>query len=153
MSPASLSLAQIANALFGRSVDPHGPSEFDILEPLMDTDTKSYDDFIRIFDFLSGHCHPLNIVKIFAGDGQSIIRAKDMKVRWPHQYASWLIVPGGFHEHAHAMFAYTELFNECFVRFCLDELEIERVDPPGTFVSHWAPHRTGVPRFTPHGGR
>jgi hypothetical protein len=129
-SPASLTLADVAHALFGRgNVDPGGPSHFDILEPLMECDTKSYDDFVKIFAYLGSQCDPSTIVRIFAGDGQSIIRAKDVKRRWPHQYASWLVVPGGFHEHAHSMFAFTELFNACFVRYMLDELDISRVMP------------------------
>ena len=126
--PEGLSLTAIAQGLFGRSqVDPGGPSEFDILEPLMETDTKSYDDFVRIFRHLMHHRSPLSVVSIFAGDGQSVIRAKDTKKRWPHQYARWLLAAGGFHEHAHTMFAHTELWWEALVCFCLDELEIERV--------------------------
>ena len=123
-----LSLAAIAYALFGRpDIDPGGPSEFDILEPLMETDTKSYDDFIKIFHHLSQYASASSVVSIFGGDGQSVIRAKDVKRRWPHRYARWLIAAGGFHEHAHSMFGFTELYDACFVRFSLDELDIERV--------------------------
>ena len=44
--PAALSIRQVASALYGRpAIDPGGASEFDILEPLMQTDTKSYQDF------------------------------------------------------------------------------------------------------------
>ena len=128
IAPQQLSLSQIASALFGRpDIDPGGPSEFDILEALMETDTKSYDDFVKIFSHLSMHASPSSVVSIFAGDGQSVIRAKDMKRRWPHRYAHWLIGVGGFHEHAHSMFGFTEIFDDCFVRCCLDVLEIERV--------------------------
>ena len=127
-TPAQLSLSAIAHALFGRPpIDPGGASEFDILEPLMETDTKSYDDFIRIFEHLSSHCSASTLVRIFTGDGQSVKMAANMKHRWPGRYASWLISAGGFHEHAHTMFAFTELFNDCFVRWCLDELDIDRV--------------------------
>jgi hypothetical protein len=38
-----------------------------------------------------------------------------------------LIAVGGFHEHAHTMFSFTEMFWHCFVKRCCDELELERV--------------------------
>ncbi len=121
-----LSLRQIADAMYGRPrVDPGGASEFDILEPLLNTDTKSYDDFIKITAHLEKYVSVDTIVRIFYGDGQSVIRFKDLKRAFTSRYASWLIGVGGFHEHAHAMFAYTEMFNDCFVRACLDFLEIE----------------------------
>jgi hypothetical protein len=123
-----LSLSAIAHGLFGRSqVDPGGASEFEILEPLMETDTKSYDDFIKIFHHLDAHKQATSVVSVFCGDGQSIIMAKNMKKAWPHRYAHWLIAAGGFHEHAHSMFAHTELWFDALVCYCLDELEIERV--------------------------
>ena len=51
-------------------------------------------------------------MRIFYGDGQSVIRFKDLKRAFTSRYASWLIGVGGFHEHAHAMFAYTEMFKQ-----------------------------------------
>jgi hypothetical protein len=81
-SPDSLSLYEIADGLFGRpNIDPGGPSEFDILQPLMKCDTKSYDDLVRIFEHLATQQPPDNVVSIFVGDGQSIFRAKDVKTR------------------------------------------------------------------------
>jgi hypothetical protein len=109
ISPELLSMDQIATGLFGRgSVDPGGPSEFEILEPLMDTDTKSYDDFVGIFSHLNRNESASNVVSVFVGDGQSVIQAKNNKVRWPRLYAKWLLMAGGFHEHAHFMFACTK---------------------------------------------
>ena len=43
------------------------------------------------------------------------------------RYARWLIAVGGFHEHAHTMFAFTEMFYSCFFSFCLQTMQIERV--------------------------
>ena len=46
---ADLTLRMLASAVYGRpNVDPGGPYEFEILDPLMRTDTKSYDDFVKI---------------------------------------------------------------------------------------------------------
>ena len=125
---AGLTLRMIANALYGRpNIDPGGPSEFEILEPLMRTDTKSYDDFVKITAHCSSHSHAECVVDVFCGDGQSVISFKNLKKRWPFRYAKWLIAVGGFHEHAHTMFAFTEMFFSCFFGFCLSTMKIERV--------------------------
>jgi hypothetical protein len=44
-----LSLREIGHLLFGRDpkVDPGGAASFEILEPLMNTNTMSYQDFVR----------------------------------------------------------------------------------------------------------
>ena len=82
--PADLSLRSLAEALYGRpNVDPVGPSEFEILEPLMRTDTKSYDDFVKITHHLSSYSSPDGVVDVFCGDGQSVLSFKNLKKRWP----------------------------------------------------------------------
>jgi len=127
-SPQHLTLREIAKSLFGRpNVDPGGPSEFTILEPIMNTDTKSYDDFIKITQHLTQHSGPACVVEIFAGDGQSVIRFKDLKKKFPHLYSRWLIAVGGFHEHAHTMFGFVEMFWKPLVCSCMHVLQIERV--------------------------
>ena len=81
--PAALSIRQVASALYGRpAIDPGGASEFDILEPLMQTDTKSYQDFAKIVRHLSGYSQPSTVVNVFTGDGQSCIGMKNLKRRW-----------------------------------------------------------------------
>jgi hypothetical protein len=87
-----LSLRAIATALFGRrAVDPGGPSEFDILEPLMKCDTKSYPDGVKIEKHLGSHSGPARVVDVAIGDGQSVILWKNLKVRHrphsPHTHA------------------------------------------------------------------
>ena len=93
----------------------------------MRTDTKSYDDFIKITAHLSSHSHPSTVVEIFGGDGQSVLSFKNLKRKWPTRYARWLIAVGGFHEHAHTMFALTQMFYACFFAFCLRAMHTERV--------------------------
>ena len=93
---ASLSIRQIGTALFGRrAVDPGGPSEFDILEPLLNTNTVSYQDSTKIARHLASHSGPEAVVDVAIGDGQSVILKKNMKKRWPRLFARWLIVVGG----------------------------------------------------------
>ena len=50
VEPSQLGLSTLATALFGRrAVNTGGPSEFDILEPLMNTNTMSHVDAMKIF--------------------------------------------------------------------------------------------------------
>jgi hypothetical protein len=86
--PAGLTLRQIATALYGRpNIDPGGPSEFEILEPLMRTDTNSYDDFVKITHHLSSHSGAECVVDVFCGDGQSVLSFKNLKKRFPYRCA------------------------------------------------------------------
>lgn len=124
----SLSLREIGQALFGRrNVDPGGPSEFDILEPLMQCNTMSYKDSIKIEAHLAQRSGPTRIIDVAIGDGQSVILWKNMKARWPFRYARWLIGVGGFHEHAHTMFGLNEMFFYALVAWCLAVMGITKV--------------------------
>ena len=126
--PASLSLRQIAESLYGRrQVDPGGPSEFDILEPIMSCDTKSYKDGVKIATHLTSHSPATTAVDIIYGDGQSVILLKNLKARWPRLYARMLVAVGGFHEHAHTMFGLNEMFFDCLVCWCLKIIGITKV--------------------------
>jgi hypothetical protein len=76
-----LGLKTIATALYGRpNVDPGGPSAIQILDPLLNCDTKSHEDWRKLSRHLSQHSEPETVVDIFAGDGQSCIMAKNEKV-------------------------------------------------------------------------
>ena len=58
-----LSLRALAHSLFGRRpVDPGGPSEFDILEPLMKCNTMSYDDSVKIEAHLARGTRGLSVL-------------------------------------------------------------------------------------------
>ena len=144
---AALSIRQVASALYGRpNIDPGGASEFDILEPLMQTDTKSYEDFKKIMQHLSSHSAPSTVVNTFAGDGQSCIGAKNLKRAYPALYADWLIVVGGFHEHAHFMFAITEGFWKCLLCTCfVTVLGLENIREVTNNLEHnaYAHHQNG----------
>ena len=52
---AQLTLRQIAHAMFARpTIQNGGATYFDVLQALMKTDTKSYEDLIRIFSHIEG---------------------------------------------------------------------------------------------------
>lgn len=128
VAPNQMSLRAIAAALFDRGrVDPGGPSTFDILEPLMDCNTMSYADGSKIMRHLESHSPALRVVNLAIGDGQSVILLKNMKVRWPSLHAHWLIGVGGFHEHAHTMFALNQMFWFALVKWSLSVVQIEKV--------------------------
>lgn len=71
-----------------------GPTEFDILEPLMSTDTKSYDDFVKIMAHLERNSDPAAEIFIGLGDGQSVIAFKNLKKKWTSRYSRWVIAVG-----------------------------------------------------------
>lgn len=78
---SALGIRTLGNALYGRpNVDPGGPSAIEILEPIMNCDTKSHEDWRKIARHCSGHSGPETVVDIFMGDGQSCIMAKNEKV-------------------------------------------------------------------------
>ena len=137
VDPSELSLRVIASSLFGRpDIDPGGASDFDILESLERTDTKSYDDFIKISAHLSSYSNTESVVDVFIGDGQSVISFKNLKKKFTSRYSRWLVAVGGFHEHAHRMFGFTEMFWCCFVCYCLIVLGIERVKEVTNNLEH-----------------
>ena len=118
-APAELTLREIANGLYGRGrIDAGGAAHYDVLEALPNTNTRSYEDFMRIAAHHTSHSGPDGVVDIEHSDGQSVIGDKNLKVRHPLTYARKVIVPGGFHEHAHGMFTYTEMFFACLLAFC-----------------------------------
>ena len=119
-----LQFRQIADALFGRpSVDPGGPTHFDVLPPLMRTDTKSYEDMARIFGHLHAHNGGPDVdVEVVWGDGQTCIAAKNIKRRFPRMYRRVVIGVAGLHEHAHFMFSINEGYFDCFLKWCYNRV-------------------------------
>ena len=128
MAPAQLSLRVLAVALYGRgTADPGGPTVFDILEALERTNTMSYEDFQRISAHVLKHDAPEGKVTVVWLDGQGCVGYKNLKKRFSRTYARFLIGVGGFHEHAHSLFAFTETLWEPFFGFGIKFLKIERV--------------------------
>ena len=143
VEPSHLTLRQIADALYGRpNTDPGGPTAFKILEALMQTNTMSYEDFSKIATHMHKHTPASGKVEIAYFDGQGVIGFKNAKKAFPHQYARFLIGVGGFHEHAHTLFAFTEMFDAAIGRFTIDFLhppvpnEISRVQKVTNNLEH-----------------
>ena len=82
--PASLTLREIIDSLFGfPETDPRGPTLLTILPPLLNCDTKSYDDLVRIAAMMFGMVNLWTCVCVaLYGDGQTVLRARDLRRKW-----------------------------------------------------------------------
>lgn len=86
-SPAHLKPVQVARLLFGRpGVDPGGKTPIEILPVILNCDTKSHLDLLRIWGHINEHCEKgaqgeEPVVKASRMDGQSLIRSKDQRNR------------------------------------------------------------------------
>ena len=88
-------------ALLSRpNVNPGGPTHTTFLTPLLECDTKSYDDMRRIVDWAERHCGGVPLVLNLWGDGQSVLRLRDLKRMFPWEYRHVLVGNGPFHSGA-----------------------------------------------------
>ena len=133
--PSDISLKQIADGIFGRpDTDPRGPTPIKITPPCLKTDTKSYDDMMRIVShimrFLAGTVSNILstlLVLLLFGDGQLVLRARDLKRKFPRRYKMLLIGCGFFHHLAHLVFALNQMFWLCFLCACATHLGKQKV--------------------------
>ena len=106
-------------ALLSRpNVDPGGPTYTTFLKPLLDCDTKSYDDIIRIVDWAENHIGGVPLVLLLLGDGQSVLRMRDLKRLYPDLYKHVLVANGPFHSGAHLQFACLFLWDKPLLHTC-----------------------------------
>ena len=64
---------------------------------------------------------------------------KNLKRRWPQLYSDWLAVVGGFHEHAHFMFAIIEGYWHCLMCMKLGVIHVAmNAEETGTHRRHKA---------------
>lgn len=116
-----LTLRELADALFGRpNIQNGGATFFEVNEPLMKTDTKSYQDMFRILSFIRSLSGPEVEVEVMHCDGQLAMMLANAKRRFPGMYRRVVVAVAGFHEHGHSAFAINEGWWEAFVKSCLD---------------------------------
>ena len=121
--PSELSLREIIEAIFGRPRTlSGGPTPLDILPPLKDCDTKSYADLLKIFANMLVHSAATVLIFILFGDGQTVLRGRDVKRKFPTQHRWLLLGCGHFHQKAHHMFAILEMFWYALLCTCVEEL-------------------------------
>ena len=118
---SGLTMREVAEALFGRPIVQNGgPTYFLVNEPLMKTDTKSYEDMYKLLSHLRNLSGSEVAVEIVHGDGQLCVMLQNVKRCFPVMYSKVVIGVAGFHEHAHCAFALNEGWYETFVKACLD---------------------------------
>jgi hypothetical protein len=109
-------------ALLSRpNVDPGGPTYTTFLTPLLECDTKSYNDMRRIVDWAEAYCGGVPLVLNLWGDGQSVLRLRDLKRLFPWEYRHVLVGNGPFHSSAHFQFACCYLWDRALLHRCWAE--------------------------------
>ena len=102
-APTALTQVEITTALLCRpSTDPGGKTYLRFLPVLPSTDTKSYVDLIKIVAHLTKELGAA-IVLVVLGDGQTVLRLRDLKKKYGAAYRHVLIANGHFHSFAHFM--------------------------------------------------
>lgn len=98
--------------------DPGGATYLTWLRPLPWCDTKSYKDMLRIVQWVVQWLGFVPLVLILLGDGQTVLRLRDLKRKHPGTYKHVLVCNDGFHSSAHFMFSVLRLWWECFLARC-----------------------------------
>lgn len=115
--------------LLARPTTPATPTYLHWLPPLAFCDTKSYLDMIRIIRWLTTYLMGCTMVLIILGDGQTVLRLRDLKRCFPALYKNVLVVNGAFHSHAHFLMAVHFLWWECFLGVLAELLGKDHVAP------------------------
>ena len=131
---APMSTLEGVRCLLSRpSTDPGGPTYVIFLPPLIDTDTKSYRDMIRIVEWAENYLGGTPLVLHLIGDGQSVLRLRDLKRKYPTQYKHVVVGNGHFHSGSHSQFADCFLWWEAVVCSCMVVIGKVEVLADGTF--------------------
>jgi hypothetical protein len=144
-----LPLSLIARAILGRpDVDPNGPTRFDVLAPLLNTDTKSHVDMLKIYAHTAADVatriiaytarflwwdgyYPVptadNAIILGFSDGQSNKLEGHGLNRTPALARNRVPIDGPMHAYAHALFGTCEMFYSTFTCSCARLLCREKI--------------------------
>ena len=141
-----LNLALIARGYLGRpAVDPGGPTYWDALMPLPNTNTMAYTDFITIMGEEEAYLQQKYFAAGVAGDGlepppsledaiiiewcdgQSFEREGNTKKKYPRRYRNHVPVDGPFHEMNHFMYGSVEMLWHEFYCWAAREWQREKL--------------------------
>lgn len=113
--------------------DPGEATYLTFMPPLPDVNTQSYQDVICIVAWCIAFICYTPLVLHLIGDGQSVLRLRDLKRLHPERYKHVLIGNGPFHSGAHSSFADVTLWWWALLCTCM--LTIGKVvrEPDGTF--------------------
>ena len=127
---SELRTAIVARALLGRPNVCSSRAYLRVNKPILNCDTKSIEDGVRIVNFLEQLDSPLGHrpeVLMCMGDGQSVLLLSYLKRRFPERYRHVLICCGNFHAFGHFLFGGQQSFHDCYTGFWAKKLGREKV--------------------------
>ena len=123
MQPPASTTAAILALLSRPNADPGGPTYLTYMHPpLLDTDTKSYEDKIKIVEWCEKYIGLIPLILHLIGDGQSCLRLRDLKRKFPDLYKHVLIGNGHMHSGAHSSFADVFLWWWALLCMCMETI-------------------------------
>ena len=136
--PANVSLRTIMLALLSHPPnDPGGPTPMEWQEVLQKCSTQSYDDLRRIIAHGWDNASLANPeVMVLFGDGQTALRGRDTKRKFPQFHRKVLVGVGPFHQCAHFLFCAICGYWWCLVCCCCVHLGITKVGPNMKDLEH-----------------
>ena len=127
-SASDMMTAHMARALIGRPKVAGGRAYVTINPPILDCDTKSLPDGIKIVNFLENLTpEEQALVMGVLSDGQSMMTLCYLKRHYPERYRHVLIICGCFHAFGHFMFGGHESYFDCFTGYFAAKLHKEKV--------------------------
>jgi hypothetical protein len=136
------STLELMRALLSRpNHNPGGPTYMSFLPAMLNCDTKSYPDMCRIIDWIIRFKGFEPLVLHVSGDGQSVLRMRDLKRLYPDWYQHVLVSNGHFHSSAHFQFAtvrlwWLPLLSQCCVLLGKDKVGPDIKDLTGNSYQH-----------------
>ena len=125
--PPQSTIAALQALLSRPNADPGGPTYLTYMPPLLDTDTKSYTDKIKIVEWCEAWIGLIPLILHLIGDGQSVLRLRDLKRKFPSQYKHVVVGNGHMHSGAHSSFADVFLWWCALLCMCMQTIgKVER---------------------------
>lgn len=119
----------VASLLSRPNVDPGGPTYTTFLPCLLRCNTASYVDMMRIIGWMHAYIGGIPLVLHVIGDGQSVLRMRDLKRLRPRWYRHVLVSNGHFHSSVHFSFAAIRHWWKPLLCVCCDLLGKDLVSP------------------------
>ena len=132
---------EVMTRLLSRPNDDPGQATYlTFLPPLLWVNTQSYVDLIKIVAWAVSFigCTPLILHLI--GDGQSVLRLRDLKRMHPARYKHVVIGNGHFHSGAHSVFADVTLWWWCLLCTCMLTINKVKRDADGKLTGTVLPN-------------
>jgi len=114
--------------------DPGGATYVTFMPPLLRVNTQSYVDLIAIVAWCVSYLCLTPLVLHLIGDGQSVLRLRDLKRLHPERYKHVVIGNGHFHSGAHSSFADVTLWWWALLCTCMVTIGKVTVNADGSLT-------------------